>query len=228
MRTLRGCAALLLALPAACGSAGTSDDDDAGPVLMRPDEHRYELPAAQVWTAAQSAVEEDGAIVEVRRPTSDGGEIAARRPEGSLIQATVIAVEPRATRVAVVVTPPNAELAAIVQGRIGERLSLRKAQAELFGETSVETVYPKTLEAAVEAAERTCRSLDYEIVRRMDHEGQARVEGRDGKSRAVRFSFRRIGDGSGETAVMFTTESAGEDALEHLRREFERQLFFAR
>ena len=141
------------------------------------------------------------------------------------MQAIVTAVGPTAARVAVAVTPPNTTLAAMVQGRIGERLSLRKAQAELFGETSVETVYPRSLEASLAAAEQTCRSLDLEIVRRMTQEGHARVEGRDRRSRAIRFSFRRIGDGKSETAVMFTAEYAEENVIEHLRREFERQLF---
>lgn len=226
MKMLRCCAVLLAAFPAACGSSGSSGAEQGqATASARPDEHRYELPAAQVWAAAQAAVEEDGAVVELRRPASDGGEILARRPEGLRVQATVTAVEPHATRVAVSILPPNAGLAAAVQGRIGERLSLRKAQAELFGETSVETVYPRSLEASVAAAEETCRSLDLEIVRRLSHGGHARVEGRDRKSRAVRFTFRRIGDGTGETAVMFTAESAGEDVIEHLRREFERHLF---
>jgi hypothetical protein len=228
MRTLRSCLALLLALPAACGSSGRDGDLEAGAAPGSVDEHRYELPAAQVWAAAQTAVEEDGAVVELRRPASDGGEIVVRRSEGSRVQATVTAVEPHATRVAVAVSPANGTLGAMIQARIGERLSLLKAQADLFGETSVETVYPRSLEASVAAAERTCRTLDMEIVRRMTLGAHARVEARDRSSRAIRFSFRRIGDGSRETAVMFTAESAPQDRLEQVRREFERHLFPAR
>jgi hypothetical protein len=226
MRLLRVGAILLAAIPAAPGCSGTSGGEDGeAAAAVRPDERRYELPAAQVWAATQSAVEEDGGAVELRRPASDGGEIVARRPEGARVQAIVTAVGPTAARASVAVTPPNTALAAMIQGRIGERLSLEKAQAELFGETSVETVYPRSLEASVAAAEQSCRSLDLEIVRRITQESHARVEGRDRSSRAIRFSFRRIGDGNSETAVMFTAESAGEDAIEHLRREFERHLF---
>jgi len=226
MRTLRVFVAVLLALTAACQSSKGRDADAVA--QARSDERRYELPAAQVWAATQSAVEEDGAVVELRRPASDGGEIVARRSEGPRVQATVTAMEPHATRVVVAILPPNAALAGMIQNRIGERLSLRQAQAHLFGETSVETVYPRSLAASLAAAEQTCRALDFEIVRRMTHEGHARVEGRDRNSRAIRFSFRRIGNGNAETAVMFTAEGATQDALEHLRREFERQLFPAR
>ena len=215
-------AAVLLGLAAACGSPDRGARDM---VPAAADERRYELPAAQVWAATQKAVEEDGALVELRHPTSDGGEIVAWRLEGFRVLAIVIAVEPGATRVSVSATPPNRTLADTIQSRIGERLSLQKAQAQLFGETSVETVYPRSLEASVAAAEETCRVLDAEILRLVTNDTYAQVDARDRDSRAIRFSFRRIGSANRESAVTFTSEGGGEETLEHLRREFERHLF---
>ena len=233
MRTLRTVLALLLAIPVSCG-ASLPEDEPAAPEtagVTSTDERRYELPAAQVWSAAVAAVAEDGATVESRRPASDGGEIVARRPEGHRMQLSVTAMEPHAARVVIAVTPPNATLAAMIQGRIGERLSLRKAQADLFGETSIETVYARSLEEAVAAAEETCRALELEITERTDQDDHVRIEARDRKSRPMRLSFRRIGEDGAETAVMFTVETARNgdaDSPDGLRREFERRLLPAR
>lgn len=221
--TLRSVLPALLALLAACGSPAR-EESDALPADSYVDEHRYELPAPQVWAAAQSAVAEDGAAIELRRASSDGGEILARRTEGARVQAIVTAVDPRASRAVVTVTPPNSTLAALIQGRIAERLSLQKARAELFGETSVETVYSRSLDECAAAVDETCRALDLDVVRRMALEGQIRVEARNRDARTIRFSLRRIGDSDGETAVLFTAERVQQDELEELRREFERRL----
>jgi hypothetical protein len=133
-------------------------------------------------------------------------------------------VEPLATRVHVIVSPPNGALATMIQGRIAERLSLRKAQAELFGETSAETVYDRPLETCVAAVEETCRALGLDIVRRMTLEAQVRIEARTAESRTMRFSLRRIGNRHLETAVMFTVERSPAGTLDRLRQEFERHL----
>ena len=215
----------LLALVAACGSS-TPDGAEAvvASAESHVDERRVELPAAQVWAAVQVAVAEDGAGVEHRRASSDGGEIVARRPEGHRVQAAVTAVDSRATRVVITVSPPNGTLAALIHGRIGERLSLQKARADLFGEMSVETVYGRSLDACAAAVDETCRGLDLDIVRRMTLEGQVRIEARDRDARPIGFSLRRIGNSNGETAVMFTAERVEAEGLEQLRREFERHL----
>jgi hypothetical protein len=230
MTTLRNALALLLVFPVACGHTPQNGGAEipANDAESWTEERRVELPAAQVWIAAQSAVAEDGAVIALRRATSDGGEIVARRPEGHRVQVTVIAVDGQSTRVSVAVSPSNGTLAAMIHGRIGDRLSLRKAQSELFGETSVETVYDRSLEAALAAAEETCRAMELEVVRRKTEDAEARIEARDRDSHAIRFSLRRIGGGGAETAVMFTAEAAGGDTLDILRREFERRLFPAR
>lgn len=216
---------VLLCLAAACGSSARNGDEaGAAPAESHLDERRIELPAAQVWAAVQSAVAEDGAVIEVRRASSDGGEVVARRPEGHRVQAAVTAVDARATRVAITVTPPNGTLAALIHGRIGERLSLQKARADLFGEMSVETVYSRSLDACTAAVDETCRGLNLDVVRRMTLEGQVRIEARDRDARPIRFSLRRIGAADGETAVMFTAERVQAEGLEQLRREFERRL----
>jgi hypothetical protein len=218
---------LLLGLPSACGAPAPGSAPSEANLEVGADEHRYQLPAAQVWTAVQSAVSEDAAAVEVRRPASDGGEIVVRRFEGPQVTATVAAVDRNAARVSVVVSPPNAALAAMIQARIGERLSLQKARADLFGESSVENVYERSLESCVLAVEETCRALDLEIVRRMTVEENTRIVARDRSGLAIGFSLRPIGQGGVETAVLFTVESSGngEDATDRLRREFERRLF---
>ena len=215
---------VLLAFASACGSASSDGVDTSLPAESSVEEHRYELPAAEVWAAAEAAMAEDGAILELRRAASDGGEIVARRPEGHHVRATATAVEPLATRVVVVVSPPNSALASMIQGRIAERLSLRKAQSDLFGETSVETVYDRPLEACVAAVEETCRALGLDIVRRMTLDAQVRIEARTAESRTVRFSLRRIGNRHVETAVMFTAERSPAGALDRLREDFERHL----
>jgi hypothetical protein len=223
---IRVALALLLALPAACGFA--AHDGAAGALEQGIDDHRYELAAAEVWTAAESILRQDDATLESRRRDGDDGAIVARLPNGNHATVTIAAIEPHATRVAVAVSPPSAALAGKIQGRIGERLSLRKAQAELFGEISVKTAYPRSLDACAAAAERTCRSLDLEIVGQFTREPLARVEARDRGSRPIRFSLRRIGERGEETVVTITAEAAwGSDgeSLESLRREFERHLF---
>jgi hypothetical protein len=222
--TFRSGLSVLLAFAAACGSASSDGEGIPLPSESSLEEHRYELPAAEVWAAAQAAMAEDGAIIETRRAASDGGEIVARRPEGHHVRTTATAVEPLATRVLVVVSPPNSELASMIQGRIAERLSLRKAQADLFGETSVETVYDRPLEACVAAVEETCRALGLDIVRRMTLDAQVRIEARTAESRTMRFSLRRIGNRNVETAVMFTAERSPAGALDRLRQDFERRL----
>ena len=221
---LRSGLAVLLSLAAACGSAPSGGDGDSVSAESSTEEHRYELPAAEVWAATQAAVAEDGAIIELRRAASDGGEIVTRRSEGPHVRATATAVEPFATRVVITVSPPNSALASMIQGRIAERLSLRKAQAELFGETSVETVYGRRLEICIAAVEETCRALGLEIVRRMKFDDHCRIEARHAESRTMRFSLRRIGDRDVETAVMFTAERSPAAELDRLRREFERHL----
>jgi len=215
---------VLLAFAAACGSTSSDDQGVLVPADSSLEEHRYELPAAEVWAAAEAAMAEDGAILELRRAASDGGEIVARWPEGHHVRATATAVEPLATRVVVVVSPPNSALASMIQGRIAERLSLRKAQADLFGETSVETVYDHPLEACVAAVEETCRALGLDIVRRMTLDAQVRIEARTAESRTIRFSLRRIGNRHVETAVMFTAERSPAGSLDRLRQEFESHL----
>lgn len=221
---LRSGLSVLFSFAAACGSSGSGSGEDLLSAESRADDHRYELPAAEVWAVAEVVVAEDGAVIESRRPSSDGGEVVARRPEGSRIQAIVAAVESSATRVVVAVTPPNGALASMIQGRIAERLSLRKAQADLFGEISVEAVYSRNVEICAVAVEETCGVLDLDIVRRMALENQVRVEARDREGRTVRFTLRRIGDRDGETAVMFAVERAPRETLDGLRGEFERHL----
>jgi len=218
---------LLLALPAACGAPAPAGAPLQNVPETGADEHRYQLPAAQVWTAVQAALAEDAAAVDLRRPASDGGKIVVRRFEGPRVTANVAAVDRNAARVSIVVSPPNATLAAMIQSRIGERLSLRKAQADLFGESSVENVYERSLESCIRAVEQTCRELNLEIVRRMSVDENTRIEARDRSSRAIGFSLRPIGQGGAETAVMFTVEASGngEEVTDPLRREFERRLF---
>src|SRR5262245_34756054 len=230
MAKLRGCMAVLLALPAACGhpAAGGAEapavDDQSG-----NDVQQYQMPAAQVWAATEAAMAEDDAVVEHRRAFPDGGEIVARRLLDRRVRATVTAAESDAARVAISISPPDSALAGMIQRRIAERLSLEKAKSDLFGESSVETVYSRSLAASIAAAEETCLALDLEIVGRTTGNGHARVDARDRQARPFRFSFGRIREQDEETAVVFTAVvGEEEDTLEHLRREFELHLFPAR
>jgi hypothetical protein len=134
--------------------------------------------------------------------------------------------------VGVDILPRDPTLAAMVQDRIGDKLSLGRAKANLFGQSSLERVYRDDLDHCMSAAERACRSLNLDIVHKQVLHSRGRLEARDDSGRAARFTLKTVpAIGQGTEAVV-TTEGASEggekDLLDRIVREFERDLVRAR
>lgn len=224
-------AAALILLSASC--AGTSDeaedaDVDAGQDV-RVEEQRYEIPPKEAWTAAEAALEEEHAEVQRRRRRDSGGDLLALRADGRRIKVRLRALGADAVRVSVSVGSGDGATAARVQQRIGERLSLAKARAELFAESSLRTSYGADLSSCVAAAEAACRALGLELVDLLVQEDLARVVARDPSARPVRFELSRAEGREGVTDALFavgaTAEGGEEEVLQRLKREFESRLF---
>jgi hypothetical protein len=224
-------AVLAFCLLAACSGAST---DEAGgqPVLVGgtlSEEQTFEVPAAEAWKAAEEALEGEEFKVERRHRDDCGGKFVARREDGHRVTVTIHAPEREAAEVAIYVEPADPDVVRAIQERLLEKLSLKKARADLFDETLIEASYEVDLEQALGAAERACRALSLEVTQRQREKSRARVEARDGDSRRVRFSVSRDEADPAETKVVFETERAprgGEkEFLRRVRRELERHLF---
>jgi hypothetical protein len=215
----------LLAL-GSCGSGETDPDEDlldAGEVV-RSTERRYDLPLDDVWAAAEEAVREDVAI-ERRRRSDRRGILIGRTIDGRRMKVVMRALPERGADVAVTVEPGSRDLVEMVQGRIGEKLSLRKARAELFGERTVEGAHAADLRRCLDAAERACQALDLEILHKHLGDSGGRLEARDPSGRKVRFALQPVDGRERETGAVLTADDGESELLRQVEREFTRQLF---
>lgn len=225
-----GALAMVLLL-SACGVPEADPDDDgldatpgAGAV-----EVRYAFGMSDVLKAAEEVLTEEEVTVERRRRNERRGVLAGRQLNGHRIKVLIRTFSAGSADAAVTAEPGNRELAGFVQGRIGEKLSLQKARADLFGERSVESAHAADLKRCVEAAEMACRALDLEIVHKKLEESGALLEARDASGRAVRIRLKPGADPDHQTGSVLTTDGSAEgeesELLSKVRREFERQLF---
>lgn len=227
----RCCAFGMVLLLSACRApeADPGDDGlDATPGVGAV-EVRYEFGVSDVLKAAEEALAEEEVEVDRRRRNERRGVLAGRQLNGHRIKVLIRAFSENAADAAVTAEPGNRELAGIVQGRIGEKLSLKKARADLFGERSVESAHAAGLKRCMDAAEKACRALDLEIVHKKIEESGGLLEARDASGRAVRIRFQAGADADRETGAVLTTDGSAEgeesELLSKVRREFERQLF---
>jgi hypothetical protein len=228
----RSLVVLLLSLPAACAEPeaeppSAADRESVTGVLA--EEQRYSAPVAEVMKAAVAALGSDDFRIERRRRDDCGGKIVARREDGHRVTVTIHAPERSVAEVSVYVEPADRELVELLHARIGGKLSLKKAKADLFGESSLEVTYEIDLETGLAAAERTCRALALEVTLKRQEQDRARLEARDDDSRLLRFALRRTAAAPAEIEVVLSTETrpgGGEmEFLRKVRRELERHLF---
>jgi hypothetical protein len=219
---MRRTAKAVVLLLCSCGSEPAEMDADAAedprPVLAR-----YAVPVADAWNAAEDVVWEEDVSVERRRRGERRAELVVRRADGHRVRVVVRAQEGGGSEVSVGVRPASRSIAGLVQERIAGRLSLQKAQADLFGERAVETSWPADLRRCMEAAERACGALDLTIVHRQLEDAKGRIVARDASGRTFRIALQP--SGTRETGAVFTAEEESEDLLKTFGREFGRQLF---
>lgn len=220
--------ALLLCLTAACASPAPESDPagfDDGPTLD-PLVRRHDAPLSNVWAAAGETLEEEGIVLSRRRRGTSRGVLVGNSGIGLRVKVRLRSESGERTEVSVDILPPASSLAASIQDRIGDRLSLGKAKAEVFGRTSLERAYRDELDHCMAAAEQACRSLNLDIVYKHQTESRGRLEARDDSGRFARFTLRSAE--GGETEAVLTTESAPnggeEEFLLRVVREFERSL----
>jgi hypothetical protein len=230
---IRNClVALALSLPAACAG----DPEEAAPAPgaesitgALADEQRYPVPVAEAMKAAETALRSGDFKIERKRRDDCGGKIVARREDGHRVTVTIHAPERAVTEIAVYTEPADRRLVEFLHARIASTLGLKKAQAELFGETTLEASYEVDLETGMAAAENACRTLALEVTLKRQDQDRARLEARDIDARPVRFALRRTAAPSAETEVVLSTETVpggGEkEFLRRIRRELERRLF---
>jgi hypothetical protein len=214
----------------ACGSSEPEPEAtslEEGPVVD-PLVRRFDAPFSGVWAAAEEALVEEGVAIDRRRRGTTRGVLVGY---GGLSLRVKVRIRPEPggrVEVGVDILPRDPTLATMIQDRIGDKLSLRRAKADLFGQTSLERAYRDDLEHCMSAAERACRSLNLDIVHKQILHSRGRLEARDDSGRTARFTLQTVpATGRGTEAVVTTegTADSGEKALlDRIVREFERDL----
>src|SRR6185295_2006389 len=121
-----------LAAVGACSSGDVEEPSKAIVGGTLSDEQRYEVAAADAWKAAEAALEGDDFKVERRHRDECGGKLVARREDGHRVTVTIHAPDRASSEISVYVEPADPSLVQAIQIRIGEKLSLKKAQSDLF------------------------------------------------------------------------------------------------
>jgi hypothetical protein len=221
--------ALLLCLTACASPAPETDPAgfDDGPTVD-PLVRRHDAPLSRVWTAAVETLEEEGIVLSRRRRGTSRGVLVGNSGMGLRVKVRLHSEIGERTEASVDILPPAPALAASIQDRIGDRLSLGKAKAAVFGRTSLERAYRDELDHCMAAAELACRSLNLDVVHKHQMETRGRLEARDESGRSARFTLRSAEGPGGGTEAVVTTESTPdggeEEFLLRVVREFERSL----
>jgi len=227
---MRRATTLLWLLTGACGSSAPEPEAavfDEGP-LVDPLLRRYEAPFSGVWAAAEEALVEEAVAIDRRRRGKTRGVLVGYGGLGLRVKIRIRSEEGGGVEAGVDILPRDPTLAAMIQDRIADKLSLDRAKADLFGQTSLERAYRDDLERCMAAAEGACRALHLDIVHKHLVDPRGRLEARDESGRSVRFTLRSAQGAGQGTEVVLTTEAApdgGEkDFLLRIVREFERDL----
>jgi hypothetical protein len=220
----------MLLLTGACSSpppdpeAAAFDDGPSVDPLVR----FYDAPLSSVWAAAEEALVEEGVVLSRRRRGANRGVLVGHGGLDLRVKVRVRSQTAERTEAGVEILPRNTALAEMIQDRIGDKLSLGRAKAALFGETSLERTYRDDLSACMAAAEGACRALNLDVVHKHLAESRGRLEARDGSGRSARFTMRSTGGPSRRTEAVLTTDAAGDggekEFLLRIAREFERDL----
>jgi len=219
----------LLAILAACSHEGSSPSgtSDWGTGLNTV-ERKYGKTAPQVHDAALAALQELGVKVEKDRHDQMGSEIVAQRADKSKVMVNVRALDEKSSRAEVRVEPGDARMAALIHEKMADELGLGKAKGALLGGNTDERTYDSSLQACVDAAERTAKSLSYTVTGRELHDSWGQVDARTGDSTPVRFRMDRVENNPGRSKVKFTAGAGKTDdsktLLSRMREEFDRQI----
>jgi hypothetical protein len=223
---------LLLLLAAACGSSRPEPEAavfDEGPVVD-PLVRRYDAPFSGVWAAAEEALVGEGVAIDRHRRGLTRGVLVGYGGLGLRVKIRIRSVEEGRIEAGVDILPRDPTLAAMLQDRISDKLSLHRAKAALLGQTSLERTYRDDLEHCMAAAEGACRALQLDIVYKHLEDSRGRLEGRDDSGRSARFTLRALeGIGHGTQAILSTEAppDGEKDFFLQVIREFERDLIRA-
>lgn len=212
-------AAAICALLGACGAR----QRDLGTGINTVERH-YARPADNVWDATVASLKGmDLAIARDRHDTL-GGEVVARRADGSEVTATVKATDKDRTDVWVRVEPGDRNMADLIHERIAEKLGLGEAKSAFFGGNSVDANYRVDLASGITAAEQTFRGMAVRTTDKEVHATWIQLDGRTGDSVPVRIKLERS-DPNKTQATFIVGNSRSEDNLSLARRmkeEFDR------
>ncbi|HZE96882.1 MAG TPA: DUF3568 family protein [Planctomycetota bacterium] len=211
--------ATLLLAAAACDAgkpAITPTTSDLGTGLNTV-ERKYPRSVAEVLKAATGAVKELSLRVESEKADALGGEIVAKRATDDKVTVTVKSVDSSHTSVSVRVAPGDRNMSNAVHEKIASALGLEASPADAEASTSL---HSQPLAACVTAAEKSLKTLHYEIVDRQVGEEGAELKGRASDSQAAGFRFRKAADGRTEAIL----SSGSRERRDQLKAEFEKAL----
>ena len=223
----------MVLLTGACGSSPPKPEADGldDGVAVHQMTRRYDAPLAGVWRAAEDALVEEGVVIERRRRKETRAIVAGHGGLGLRVKVRIRSEAGGHTEAGVDIVPRNPALAEMILDRIGDKVSLGRAKADLFGETSLERTYSDDLKHCMAAAEEACRVLNLDIVHKHLLESRGRLEARDGSGRAARFTLRSVEGSERRTEAVLTTDATADggekDFLHRIVREFERKLIRA-
>lgn len=185
---------------------------------------RYAKPAPEVWEAVTGAMRDLDLTIETSRHDALGGDLTARRANKEKVLVEARSVDLGSTQVRVAVGQGDANLAEIVQHKIGERLGA--ARSRLAGGSSLEGVYDVTLFKAMNAAQKAAEALNLSVAHRELEESAAQLDVRRADGTPAQFRMER-GE-KDRTKVTFTVGNARspehQGLAERLKAEFERAL----
>jgi len=124
---------LATALAAALSGCGKSDDEltpkktDFGTGLNTI-EKTYDTTPSRLFEAVSSALQGYGLTVDSDRHDDLGGEIQARRADGSKVTAKITARDEASSDVSIRVAPGNRNLADLIHARIAEKVGALEAK----------------------------------------------------------------------------------------------------
>lgn len=198
-------AAGLLAVLGACsssekGAPGNGRDFGTG---LHTIDRNYGKSADKVWDAVIAAVKAYDLRIDSDRHDELGGDVVAHRADGQRVTAKVTALDKNNSRVSVRVEPGNRDLAGMIQERIADKLGMGEAKSAFLGGNTAEGTYRCDRTAAMAAAERSAKALNFTVTNKEWKDSQSRLDARTPDSTPVRFQMDPVDKHPGSTKVTF-------------------------
>jgi hypothetical protein len=163
----------------------------------------------EVWAAAVRSAEKDDFKILSDAHDRLGGELIARRANGSEVHIWVKGLDERTSRVTVRVDPGDRALAVMIQERIAETLGLGAAKTDFFGGNSLEGSYATSLDHCLTSARRVYAILKITATDEESHATWSKIDGRLKDSSPIRIKIEKI-----EGANCRVTFTAGNENTE--------------